>query len=159
MDFFYYRTALDVDDGFGDRTLVCRECTSFRADSDPRIYAAIKQRTIIGPALQVHTVKCLGMYGIEIHIRSSNSSKKTSWLVICREKKSHVEWYLISSQDPIPSVRNYCERERCCERNRIFCCRDEPVPHRGNSCAAGTCCCESRVLCERDYSHGTKEVD
>ena len=61
----FYRTALDVDDGFEDRTLVSREYTSLRADSDSRIFAAIKQRTIIGPVLQVHTRKCLGMYGIE----------------------------------------------------------------------------------------------
>ena len=63
----------------------------------------------------------------------------------------------MSSQDPIPPVRNYCVRELF-KRNRIFCCRDEPISHRGNSCAAGTCSFESHVLCERDYSSGTKEV-
>ena len=80
----FYRTALDVDDGFGDRTLVCREYTSLRADSDSRIFAAMKQRTIIGPVLQIHTIKCLGTNGIEIQITSTISSKKTSWVVICR---------------------------------------------------------------------------
>ena len=63
----------------------------------------------------------------------------------------------MSSQDPIPPVRNYCVRELF-KRNRIFCCRDEPISHRGNPCAAGTCSFESHVLCERDYSSGTKEV-
>ena len=80
----YYRTALDVDDGFGHRTLVCREYTSTRADSDSTIFAAIKQRTIIEPVLQVHAIKCLGMYGSEIQILSTTSSKKTSWVVSCR---------------------------------------------------------------------------
>ena len=57
---------------------VCREHTSARAESDSRIFAAIKQRTIIELVLEVHIVKCLGIYGIEIQIPSSISHKKTS---------------------------------------------------------------------------------
>ena len=45
----FYRTVLDVDDGIGDRTPVCREYTCPRADSDSGIFAAITQRTILGP--------------------------------------------------------------------------------------------------------------
>ena len=75
----FHRTALDVDDGFGDRTLcMYREHTSPRAESDSRIFAAIKQRTIVGPVLQVHIIKRLGIYGIEIQILSTISPKKTS---------------------------------------------------------------------------------
>ena len=50
----FYRTVLEVDDGFGDRTPVCRQCTSPRADS------------------------------IEIQIASTISSERTSWAVIYR---------------------------------------------------------------------------
>ena len=79
----FYRTALDVDDGFGGRTLVCREFSSPREDSDSRIFAASKRRIIIGPALQVHIIQCLGIYGIEIQIPSTISAKKISRAVIC----------------------------------------------------------------------------
>ena len=47
----FYRTVLDVDDGIGDRTPVSREYTSVRVDSDSVIFAAIKQRKIIGPVV------------------------------------------------------------------------------------------------------------
>ena len=43
-----YKTAADVDDGFGDRTPACREYTHPRADADSRSYAAIPERTLIG---------------------------------------------------------------------------------------------------------------
>ena len=39
-------TVLDVDDGFRDRTPACREYTLLRADSDSRLFAADRQRTI-----------------------------------------------------------------------------------------------------------------
>ena len=93
---------------------VCREYTytSLGADSDSRIFAATEQRTIIGPVLRVHTVKCLGIYGIEIQIPSTISSKKTSWVVICRGQNRYVEESHHLEPGPIPPVRHYCERER-----------------------------------------------
>ena len=68
-----------------------REQTSPRAESDSRIFAAIKQRTIVGPVLQVRIIMCLGIYGIEIQILSTISRKKTSWVVICRGHSRYVE--------------------------------------------------------------------
>ena len=87
----FYRTALDVDDGLGDRTPACREYTGPRAHSDSRIFTAIKQRTIIGPFLQVHIITCLGTYGIEIQRPSTTSPKETSREVICRGQNRYVE--------------------------------------------------------------------
>ena len=87
----FHRAASNVDHGFRDRTLVCREYTSSRADADSKIVAAIEQRTIIGPVLQVHTLKNLGKNGIEIQIPSTISSKKTSCVVICRGQNRNVE--------------------------------------------------------------------
>ena len=55
---------------------VCMEYSSPRAESDSRIFAAIKQRTNNGPVLQVHIIMCLGIYGIEIQIFPTNSHKK-----------------------------------------------------------------------------------
>ena len=79
-----YKTIPDVDDGFGDRTLACREYTLPRADSDSRIYAAIPGQTTIGPVLQVHIIQCHGINGIEIQIPSTTTQNRTSWVVICR---------------------------------------------------------------------------
>ena len=61
----FYRTAVDVDDGFGDRTSTCRQYTGLRADSDSSIFAASLRRTRIGPVLQVHNIKCLDICGID----------------------------------------------------------------------------------------------
>ena len=156
----FYRTALDVDDGFGDRTPACREYTGPRGDSDSRIFTAIKQRTIIGPFLQVHIITCLGTYGIEIQRPSTTSPKETSREVICRGQNRYVEELPHLEPGPDPTSKEILrERERCCKRKRTFCCRDKPIPHRGNSCDAGTCSCESCVLCERDCSYGRKDVD
>ena len=60
----WYKTIADVDDGFGDRTPACRECTHPRADSDSRIHATIPGQTIIGPILQVHIIRYLGTHAI-----------------------------------------------------------------------------------------------
>ena len=44
-----YNTILDVDDGFRDRTSVCREDTHPHADSDSRNYATIPGPFFVGP--------------------------------------------------------------------------------------------------------------
>ena len=73
---------------FGDRTSACREYTLLREDSNSRIYAAIPGQTIIGPVLQVHITRYLGISGIEIQNLSTTTKKRTSWVVICRWKKT-----------------------------------------------------------------------
>ena len=75
----YYRTGVDVGDGFGDRTSACREYTGPLADFDSRIFAAFKQRTITGPVLQDHSIKCLGICGAENQKPSTTSATQTSW--------------------------------------------------------------------------------
>ena len=152
-----FSAASDEDDGFGDRTPVCREYTSPTAESDARNFAAIKQRTIIGTVLQIHAKKCLDIYGIEMQIPSTISPKKNSWVVICRGQNRHVQELRHLEPGPNPISKELLRV--LLQRKRVSCCRDEPIPRRGNSCAAGTCSCESRMLCERDYSYGTKEVD
>ena len=61
-----YTTSADVDDGFGDRTPACRECTLPREDQNSRTYATIPGQTAIGPVLQLHIIQYLGINGIEI---------------------------------------------------------------------------------------------
>ena len=62
-----------------------------RAESDSRIYAAIPERTTIGPVLQVHIVRFLGTHGIEIPITSTTTPNRSSWVVICRRKNRYVD--------------------------------------------------------------------
>ena len=73
---------LHRDDDFGDGTPACRECTDPRADSDSRLFAAFRERTIMGSVLHIHIIKFLGNYGIEIQIPSTTSPTRTSWVVI-----------------------------------------------------------------------------
>ena len=86
-----YKTAADVDDGFGDRTRACRERTHPRANSNSRIFAAIPERTVIGPVRQVHIVKFLGTHGIEIQIPSTTTKERNSWVVLYRGKNRFVD--------------------------------------------------------------------
>ena len=76
-----YKTTLDVDDGFADRTPACREFSHPRADSDSRVYATIPGQTIIGPVLPVHIIQFLGINGIEIQIPSTTTPNRNSWVV------------------------------------------------------------------------------
>ena len=39
-----------------------------RAESDSRFFAAIPERTLLRPVLQVHIVRFLGTHGIEVQI-------------------------------------------------------------------------------------------
>ena len=77
-----HKTIAYVDDGFGDRTPVCREDTHYRADSDSRIYAAIPGRTRIGPVIQFHIIQFVGTHGIEIQIPTTRTPNRTSRVVI-----------------------------------------------------------------------------
>ena len=63
--------------------------------------------------VQVHTIKCLGIYGIEIQVPSTMSSKKTSWAVICRGQNRYVEELLHLELGPNPTSKELLrERER-----------------------------------------------
>ena len=65
--------------------------THRRADSDSRLFVDFRERTIIGPILQVHIVKFLGQYGIDIQIPSTSMKERKCWVVICRGKNRFVE--------------------------------------------------------------------
>ena len=70
-----YTTIPDRDDGFGDRTPACREYTPPCENSSSRIYATIPRQTVIGPVLQVHIIRTLGINGIPI-----NNDERTNLL-------------------------------------------------------------------------------
>ena len=139
---------------------VCTECTSLSAESDPRIFAAIKQRTNdLDQCFKFISKSVLAFMKLKFRYFHKISPKKTSRdSHLSRTKPQRGRVTSSRARTPIPPVRNYYDRA-VAKETEIFCCRGEPIPHRGNSCTAGTCSCESRVLCDRDYSHGTKKVD
>ena len=64
-------------------------------------------------SVQVHSIKCFAMYGIEIQIPSTMSSKKTSWVVICWGQNRYVEELLRIEPGPNPTSKEILrERER-----------------------------------------------
>ena len=81
------KTIPDADDGFGGRTPACREYTHPRQRANSRVYAAIPGNTIIGPVLQVHMVKFLDNYGIEIQIPCTVSQGQASWVIFMPRKE------------------------------------------------------------------------
>ena len=73
------------DDGFGQLTQLCRECTLSRVKIQSRAFAAIPGGTIIGPVIEVQIVKILDQYGLEIAIPSPfPSPTRTSCVMISR---------------------------------------------------------------------------
>ena len=49
------------------------------ADSNSRICAAIPERTVVGPVLQVHIIKFFGTYEIESQVPSTTTKERNSW--------------------------------------------------------------------------------
>ena len=107
-----------MDDGFGDRTPACRDYTHPRADSGSTLFAAIRDGTSTGPVLQVHVMKFLGKYGIEIQIPSTTSRTRTSWAVICRGQNRFVEELRHLEPGPNPTSKELLrEREQLQKKN------------------------------------------
>ena len=73
-----YRTRPDEDDGFGQIIPLCREYTLSRVNPQSRVYVAIPGGGVIGPVIEVHIVKILDSFGLEISIPSINDPRRTS---------------------------------------------------------------------------------
>ena len=86
-----YKTRPDEDDGYGQLVPLCREYTLSRAHPQSRVFAAIPGGTIVGPVVEVRTVKILGQPGLEIAIPSTHSHETTSYVMITRGKKPFVD--------------------------------------------------------------------
>ena len=86
-----YKTIPDVDDGFGNFTPVCRECTLPRADPRSRVFGEIRGGTVIGTVVAFLVVQFPGTYGIDIEIPSPNRPELTSWVLICQGKDRFVD--------------------------------------------------------------------
>ena len=72
-------------------TSLPRKYTLLRASPLSRAYAAILGGTIIVPVIEVHIVKILDSFGLEIEISSPYFPKRTSWVLISREQSRFVD--------------------------------------------------------------------
>ena len=155
-----YKTILDVGDGFGDRTPACRENTLPREDQNSGIYATRAGQTTIGPVLQAHIFRYLGMSGIEIQIRSTTTKDLASWVVICRGINRYVE-ELHQRSRPQSHKFWIAIGKICCKRKRTWFDKDGAInEHRGNSCEAVEKSDESSVqVIRRSYSCWRKEME
>ena len=73
-----YKTRPDEDDGFGQIIPLCRENTLSRVNPQSRVYVAILGGGVVGPVIEVHIVKILDSFGLEISIPSKNDPRRTS---------------------------------------------------------------------------------
>ena len=85
-----YQTRPDEDDGWGTVIPLCREYSSSRSYPKTKALAAIPQDTTVGSILEVHIVKILDGYGIEVAIPSICKPGDTSYVVKSREAERFV---------------------------------------------------------------------
>ena len=64
-----FKNRPNEDDGWGTITILCREYSISRSYPKAQALAAFPEGTIIGPVWEVHVVKILDGYGIELAIR------------------------------------------------------------------------------------------
>ena len=102
-----YRTDEDVNDGFGDRTGVCRENTLPRDDPNSVIKIWINGHTGFGPVLRVKPPVILTSMESRFSFRSTSGNGATSWVVISRGSNRHV--LELRYYDPNHSPENFEE--------------------------------------------------
>ena len=97
------------DDGFGE-IITFFENTHFLECKHPqsRAYAAILERTIIGPGIEVQIVKILDNLGLEIAIPSPKNPSRTSCVLISKGKSRFVdELHIPKVSDMMSPARNH----------------------------------------------------
>ena len=132
-----YKTILDVDNGFGDRTSACREYTAPREDPNLRIYATIPGQTTIGPVLQF-AYHMVSMTSAELKFRFLPQQRKIGNLGGDMPRVKTATWrsYISTIQTTIPRSLNCWGRrigEISCKRKRTsFDKVGAFMEHRGN---------------------------
>ena len=82
----YYRFRPNEDDGWRTVTPLCREDTSSRSYPKAKALSALPEGAIIGPVSEVHVVKILDRYCMEVAIQSITNPEYTTYVVISRKK-------------------------------------------------------------------------
>ena len=83
----YYKNRPNADDGWRTVTPLCREYSSSRSYPKTKALSAFPEGTIIGPISEVHVVKILDKYGIEVVIQRITNPEHTTYVVISREEE------------------------------------------------------------------------
>ena len=84
-----YKIRPNAGDGWGEITPLCREYSSSRSYPKAQALSEIPEGTIIGPVLEVHVVKILGGYGIEVAIQSIANPEYTTYERFLNEIHDH----------------------------------------------------------------------
>ena len=85
-----YNIRPNADDGWRRLTLLCREFSSSRSYPKTKALSAVPEGTIVGPFSEVHVVKIIDRYCIEVAIRSIANPEYTTYDLIPREEKRFV---------------------------------------------------------------------
>ena len=80
----------NADDGWRRFTPMCREYSSSRSYPNTKALSAIPEGTIIGPVSEVHVVKNLDRYCMEVAFQSIANPEYTTYVVISREEERFV---------------------------------------------------------------------
>ena len=119
-----FKTRLDEDDGFGMICPLRREYTFSRVNPQSRAYAAILGQTVLGPIIEVHIVKIIDSFGIEIAIPSPNDPRRTSCVLICRGRVESVTNCTFPMSNIESPARNYFLNMRT-QKKANFACRSQ----------------------------------
>ena len=85
-----YQVRPDGEDGWWQITLLCREYVCSRVFPQAKPLGAIPAGTFIGPISEVHIVKILDEYGLEVAIPSICKPGDVTYVVISRETERFV---------------------------------------------------------------------
>ena len=150
----------DVDDGFGVRAPACREYTLPREDQSSRFYATIPGQTIIGPLLQAHIIRYLGISRTDFRIPST-TTKYLNLLGGGMPRDKPLRGRVTSQWSRPQSHKFWISFGKICYKTkRTWFYKDGAIEHRGNSCEAVRNSDESSVqLLRIRYSCWRKEVE
>ena len=80
----------DGNDGWISITPLCREYSSSRSYPNTQALSAIPEGTVVGQDAEVHVVKILDGFGIEVAIQSIANPELPTYVVISREEERFV---------------------------------------------------------------------
>ena len=103
----------------GKQLLLCAEITRYPTT---QAFAAIPEGTIIEPVLEVHIVKILDGYGIEVAISSVANPMDTSYVAKSRET------------EPFSGPVTNCS-QTLKDQEEVHCMKKRNLKHQGNLCA------------------------
>ena len=97
-----YQVRPDGEDGWWQITLLCREYVCSRVFPQAKTVGSHSSRHIYRPISEVHIVKILDEYGVEVAIPSICKPGDVTYVVISRETERFVNEFMLTKQKPDP---------------------------------------------------------